>query len=116
MARGYDDAPFGRLRLHENEKATTDKHPVATGTGEMSKEFVRSLVNKFKETGEDEVKIRVASWERTSKAGNDYLFVKVELWEERERADSSSPTKGSSFSRKSNKESTPEISEEDLPF
>lgn len=75
----YQSGPTAEIRLYENDRKETDKHPVSTGTGEFSKEFVRALVTRFKETGENEVKVRLAGWERVSKAGLAYMYVKVEL-------------------------------------
>ena len=80
----YQSGPTAEIRLYENDlkegdPGWTEKHPVSTGTGEFGKEFVRALVSRFKETGESEAKVRLAAWERVSKSGLSYLYVKVEL-------------------------------------
>jgi len=74
----------GRVWLYENTYAKTEKHPVKTGPGEISREVLKKLVDKIKETGEDTVKIQCAAWDRVSKKGNPYTFVTMELAEDKE--------------------------------
>ena len=76
----------GRVWLYDNNYAKTDKHPVKTGPGEISKEVLKSLVDKIKETGEDVVKIQCAAWDRVSKKGNPYTFITMEVAEDRDKA------------------------------
>ena len=71
----------GRVWLYENKYAKTDKHPIKTGPGEISKDVLRKLVEKARESGEEVVKIQCAAWERVSKQGNPYTFVTIELHE-----------------------------------
>ena len=76
----------GRVWLYENKYAKTEKHPIKTGPGEISKNVLRKLVEKGRESGDDVVKIQCAAWERVSKQGNPYTFVTIELHEERGQA------------------------------
>ena len=75
----------GRIWLYENKYARTDKHPVKTGPGEISRKVLKQLVDKVKETEGDSVKIQCAAWERVSKQGNPYTFITMELHEERDQ-------------------------------
>lgn len=85
---GYDGTQNDRARLflYKNKYWKNEKHPVKTGPGEISRVALRRIIDHAKETGEDPIKLRVASWERTSKAGNDYTYVTVEPDEPREGA------------------------------
>ena len=74
----------GRVWLYENTYAKTDKHPVKTGPGEISREVLKKLVDRIKETGGDTVKIQCAAWERVSKNGNAYTFTTMEVAEDKE--------------------------------
>jgi len=67
-----------RLFLYPNKYWKDEKHPVKTGPGEISRLALRRIIDHAKGTGEDPIKLRVASWERTSKAGNDYTYITVE--------------------------------------
>jgi len=70
----------GRIWLFENSYKENEKQPSKTGNGEISVEFLRQLVAKAKSDPKEEtVKIRVAAWPRTSKAGRDYDFIKMEM-------------------------------------
>ena len=75
----------GRIWLYENKYAKSEKHPVKTGPGEMSRSVLKKLAEKMNETKEDVVKLQCAAWERISKQGNPYTFVTIEPHEERER-------------------------------
>jgi len=68
----------GRLWLYKNDYAENERHPFKTGNGEISKEFLRHLVEKAKATNEDVVKVNCAAWERVSQKGNPYVFVTIE--------------------------------------
>mgnify|MGYP001261404296 CR=1 FL=1 len=69
----------GRVWLYDNTYAKTDKHPIKTGPGEISKGVLKALVDRIKETGEDVVKIQCAAWDRVSKNGNPYTFITIEV-------------------------------------
>ena len=73
----------GRIWLYDNNYAKTDRHPVKTGPGEISRSVLKTLVAKIKESKEDVVKIQCAAWERVSKKGNHYTFVTIEPHEDR---------------------------------
>lgn len=73
-----------RLWLYKNKYWKTERHPVLTGPGEISKVALRRIVEKAKETDEDVVRLRCASWNRTSRNGNEYTYVTVEPEEKRE--------------------------------
>lgn len=74
----------GKLWLYPNKYKKSDKHPSKTGPVEISKLALRKIVEAAKETDEDVVKMRCASWERTSKQGNQYTFVTFEPEQRRE--------------------------------
>ena len=76
----YDNTRYDRARLflYPNKYAKTDKHPVKTGPGEISRLALKRMVEAAKSSNEDPIKLRVASWERTSKKGADYTYVTVE--------------------------------------
>ena len=76
-------AAKGRIWLYDNNYAKTDKHPIKTGPGEISRDVLKHLVDKIKDTKEDVVKIQCAAWERVSKKGNPYTFITIELHEDR---------------------------------
>jgi hypothetical protein len=79
-----------KLWLYKNDYATTDKHPVRTGTGEVSKDVIREMVEKIKAGKEDTIKLQCAAWENTSKSGTPYLFVTVEVGERKKKEDGDS--------------------------
>ena len=68
----------GRLWLYENSYKQTDKHPVLTGRGEISKDVLKKLVDLIKASKDDVVPVQCAAWERVSKNGNAYTFVTLE--------------------------------------
>jgi len=68
----------GLLWLYPNQYKQNDKHPIKTGTGEIPKAVLRTLVNRSKETKDGTVKIQCAAWERVSKKGNPYIFVTLD--------------------------------------
>lgn len=80
MADEYDGTTNdrGRLFLYTNKFATTEKHPSRTGPGEISRLALRRIVEAAKKTDDDPIQLRVASWDRTSKKGTDYIYVTVE--------------------------------------
>lgn len=76
----YDNTQNDRARLflYPNKFAKTDRHPSKTGPGEISRLALRRIVEAAKNSDEDPIKLRVASWERTSKKGTNYTYVTVE--------------------------------------
>lgn len=68
-----------RLSLFDNNYATSDKHPSKTGMGEISKDQVREMVEAIKKGDLDNLPLTCASWDRTSKAGKDYMFITIEI-------------------------------------
>jgi len=91
---GYDGTEHDRARLflYPNKYWKSEKHPVKTGPGEISRLALRRIIDHAKETGDDPIKLRVASWERTSKKGNDYTYITVEPDEPRKGAAPDQPT------------------------
>lgn len=80
MADEYDGTKNdrGRLFLYANKFATTEKHPNRTGPGEISRLALRRIVEAAKNSNDDPIDLRVASWDRTSKKGTNYVYVTVE--------------------------------------
>mgnify|MGYP003628080337 CR=1 FL=1 len=80
MADEYDGTKNdrGRLFLYANKFATTEKHPTRTGPGEISRLALRRIVEAAKNSDDDPIDLRVASWDRTSKKGTNYVYVTIE--------------------------------------
>tara|TARA_R110002050_G_scaffold86353_6_gene183597 strand:- start:1073 stop:1369 length:297 start_codon:yes stop_codon:yes gene_type:complete len=80
MSEDYDGTKNdrGRLFLYTNKFATTDKHPSRTGPGEISRLALRRIVEAAKNSNDDPIELRVASWDRTSKKGTKYVYITVE--------------------------------------
>tara|TARA_E500000305_G_scaffold38495_1_gene29521 strand:+ start:8043 stop:8330 length:288 start_codon:yes stop_codon:yes gene_type:complete len=80
MADDYDNTQNDRARLflYPNKFAKSDRHPALTGPGEISRVALRRIVDAAKNSEDDPIKLRVASWERTSKKGTKYTYVTVE--------------------------------------
>jgi hypothetical protein len=76
----YDNTQNDRARLflYPNKYAKTDRHPSRTGPGEISRLALKRIVEAAKANDEDPIRLRVASWERTSKKGTEYTYVTVE--------------------------------------
>ena len=68
-----------KLWMYPNKYAKTDKHPSKTGTGEVSKGFVKTMVDAIKSGSVDLLELECASWEKVSKNGNPYVFVTVKI-------------------------------------
>jgi len=73
----WANQPKVDFAVFPNQYAKTDKHPKKTGKIEITREFLKAMVERAK-TGEMPV-LRVAMWERTSKAGNPYENFRIEL-------------------------------------
>lgn len=69
-----------RLWLYPNKYKNADNHPGLTGNGEISRLALRKIVEVAKQFPNEEViKLRSASWSRTSRAGNEYTYVTLEV-------------------------------------
>jgi len=73
----YDDEPKLDFAVFQNKYAKTDRHPSEVGKIEFTREFLKAMVDRAK-TGTMPV-LRAAMWNRTSKAGLDYKFFRLEL-------------------------------------
>lgn len=79
-----------KLWLYDNQYKQADNHPGKTGTGEIPIRVLKQFVEKAKAAGikdDDSLKLRCASWERTSKNGNPYIFVTMEIDEKPKAAE-----------------------------
>ena len=94
--------------IYTNNYKTGDKQPDWTGAIEMSREMLKELVNKLK-AGESAknggVELRVALWNRTSKAGNEYKYASVDI-----------PMKKEEPKPVENVNDNPVFDDDDLPF
>ena len=68
--------------LFSNTKKQSEKAPDRRGDITLSPELVRELANNV--NAKKPAKIRVAGWDRTSAAGNQYVSLSVELDKPRE--------------------------------
>jgi len=73
----YADEPKIDFAVFKNKYAKTDRHPSEVGKIEFTREFLKAMVERAK-TGTMPV-LRVAMWNRTSKAGLDYRNFRLEL-------------------------------------
>jgi hypothetical protein len=73
----YDNDPKLDFAVFANKYAKTDRHPSEVGKIEFTREFLKAMVDRAK-TGTMPV-LRAAMWNRTSKAGLDYKFFRLEL-------------------------------------
>lgn len=73
----YESGPKIDFAVFKNSYATTDRHPAEVGKIEFSREFLKAMVERAK-TGTMPV-LRVAMWNRTSKAGTPYRNFRLEL-------------------------------------
>jgi len=73
----YSDEPKLDFAIFKNKYAKTDRHPSEVGKIEFTREFLKAMVERAK-TGTMPV-LRAAMWDRTSKAGMDYRFFRLEL-------------------------------------
>tara|TARA_R110001583_G_C5611921_1_gene405401 strand:- start:1102 stop:1398 length:297 start_codon:yes stop_codon:yes gene_type:complete len=73
----WADQPKVDFAIFPNKFAKTDRHPKKTGKIEITKEFLKAMLERAK-TGEMPV-LRVAMWEKTSAAGNNYDNFRLEL-------------------------------------
>ncbi|MFL2544842.1 MAG: hypothetical protein ACJ0RV_03250 [Longimicrobiales bacterium] len=75
--KNYPEGPSVNFALFKNNYATTDRHPSEVGKIELSEELLKAIVERS-DTGQMVV-LRVAGWERTSKAGTQYKSCKLNL-------------------------------------
>ena len=73
----WADVPKGDFAIFPNKYAKTDRHPKKTGKIEITREFLKAMLERAK-TGEMPV-LKVAMWEKTSQAGNNYDNFRLEL-------------------------------------
>ena len=73
----WNDVPKVDFAVFPNRYAKTDKHPKKTGKIEITREFLKAMVERAK-TGEMPV-LKVAMWENVSKEGNPYDNFRLEL-------------------------------------
>ena len=77
MMPDYANEPKIDFAVFKNKYAKTDRHPSEVGKIEFTREFLKVMVDRAK-TGTMPV-LRVAMWERTSKAGMPYKNFRLEL-------------------------------------
>jgi hypothetical protein len=80
------DAPDkGRLWLFTNTYKQTDKHPSFTGSGEISLDVLKRIVDvaKTDPPADGLIKLQCAAWEKISKGNKQYLFTTFDLKEDR---------------------------------
>ena len=73
----WANLPKLNFAMFTNKYCTTDMHPKKTGKIEITREFLKAMLERAK-TGEMPI-LRVAMWEKTSQAGNNYDNFKLEL-------------------------------------
>ena len=111
----YDNEPKLDFAVFTNKYAKTDRHPSEVGKIEFTREFLKAMVDRAK-TGTMPV-LRAAMWNRTSKAGLDYKFFRLEL-ERVKSMPTEEPTNGSVSENKEANRSSSEDKEdnEGLPW
>tara|TARA_R110002020_G_C16230003_1_gene768264 strand:+ start:129 stop:437 length:309 start_codon:yes stop_codon:yes gene_type:complete len=77
MMADYADEPKIDFAVFKNKYAKTSRHPSEVGKIEFTREFLQVMVERAK-TGTMPV-LKVAMWERTSKAGMPYKNFRLEL-------------------------------------
>ena len=73
-----DQSSKGTLSLFHNDHKKQENHPDRTGIGEFPKALLKELIAVAKETPGDTIPVQCAGWDRTSKAGKDYIYVSFE--------------------------------------
>jgi len=73
----YKNQPKLDFALFANKFRASDRHPLKTGNIEFTEEFLRAMVNKAKEGTMP--KLKVAVWDRVSKAGTPYENARLEI-------------------------------------
>ena len=65
-----------------NTREISDRAPTMTGTGEISREAMKRIVDRLKKNGGESVQLECALWEKVSKTGNPNQFVIVDVQNE----------------------------------
>lgn len=73
----YNNGPRIDFAMFKNSYAKTDKHPKETGKIEITREFLKAMVEVAK-TGNMPV-LKAASWDNTSKKGMAYKSIRLEI-------------------------------------
>ena len=73
----YDDVAKVDFAVFPNKFAKTDRHPKKTGKIEITRDFLKAMLERAK-TGEMPV-LKVAMWENISKSGQSYDNFRLEL-------------------------------------
>ena len=69
---------MGTLSLFNNDHKKQENHPDRTGLGEFPKALLKELIAVAKETPGDTIPVQCAGWDRTSKAGKNYIYISFE--------------------------------------
>ena len=115
----YDNTKFDRARLwlYKNKYWKNDKHPSLTGPGEISRIALRRIVDAAKSTDEAVIRLRCASWDRTSRNGNTYTYVTIEPEErQHEHAEDAPKTKSGVSENGASEDSDPKEIDGEIPF
>jgi hypothetical protein len=73
----YSSGPRIDFAMFKNNYAKTDKHPKETGKIEMTREFLKAMVEVAKTGVMPELKL--ASWDNVSKKGLAYRSIRMEI-------------------------------------
>lgn len=73
----YSSGPRIDFAMFKNRYAKTDKHPKETGKIEMTREFLKAMVEVAKTGVMPELKL--ASWDNVSKKGLAYRSIRMEI-------------------------------------
>lgn len=73
----YDNGPRIDFAMFKNNYAKTDKHPKETGKIEITRDFLKAMVEVAK-TGTMPV-LKAASWDNVSKKGMAYRSIRLEI-------------------------------------
>jgi hypothetical protein len=90
--------------IYTNNYKKQPKHPDWTGKVTLSKDILKELVTKMRSENADSAEMRVALWDRTSKAGNEYKYARLDVPQEKKEEPKPEPK--------------PEVDEfaDDIPF
>jgi hypothetical protein len=79
----------GKAWIFDNQYAAADNNkPAKTGNGVISRTFLKLLMEKMKESGEDEIALDFAAWPQVSKTnGNPYLFFTFGIQDDKHKKD-----------------------------
>ena len=105
----YSDEPKLDFAIFKNKYAKTDRHPSEVGKIEFTREFLKAMVDRAK-TGTMPV-LRAAMWDRTSKAGLDYRFFRLELERVKPMLEEEPTNSGTSTSSDTSKDKGEEANE-----